>query len=282
MLSVKKLESLIIEPTNSCNLRCGMCPMNGVASAAIRKKGFMPFLMFKDIIDQTPGIKRVSLNNWGESLLHPDIVKMIGYAKKKGVEKVLLCTNGTMLDAGLSRSILAAGLDTLEVSIDGLQDSYERVRGFNYQDLLARVDDFIWQRNNGYPGCELGVVMVDNGAPQEEINEFKKLWMGKAGYVKIQPCLGRKTRVKPCPELWGSTMGRLVVLWDGTVVPCCADHDGALSVGNVAEENLASIWNGPRLNQMREEHASGRFSGFCATCDDVIENKFIGAMIYRP
>ena len=36
------------------------------------------------------------------------------------------------------------------------------------------------------------------------------------------------------------------VLCDGTVVPCCLDHDGDLPLGNLFQQDMQSIVTGPR------------------------------------
>ena len=36
------------------------------------------------------------------------------------------------------------------------------------------------------------------------------------------------------------------VLWDGTVVPCCLDHEGDISLGNLYRQPLEDILNTPR------------------------------------
>ncbi len=52
----------------------------------------MDFELFTHIIDENPGINRLSLNNWGESLAHKEIFQMIEYAKEKDIKTILLCT----------------------------------------------------------------------------------------------------------------------------------------------------------------------------------------------
>ena len=50
-MQVKPLTSLIIEPTNTCNLRCTFC---FVTEGMTRKEGFMDFGLFKKVIDDCP------------------------------------------------------------------------------------------------------------------------------------------------------------------------------------------------------------------------------------
>ena len=50
------------------------------------------------------------------------------------------------------------------------------------------------------------------------------------------------------------------ILCDGTVVPCCLDREGAITLGNIFETPAEEILNSPRANAMREG-----FQRRCAT-----------------
>jgi radical SAM protein with 4Fe4S-binding SPASM domain len=58
------------------------------------------------------------------------------------------------------------------------------------------------------------------------------------------------------------------VLWDGTVVACCQDYDGAASFGNLREQSLKEIWEGDKLRRFREQWKAAAFSDGhpCAHC----------------
>ena len=45
---------------------------------------------------------------------------------------------------------------------------------------------------------------------------------------------------------------QLGVLWDGTVVPCCLDHEGDIALGNLFREDMASILDSPRAKAIYE------------------------------
>ena len=104
-----------IEPTNFCNLRCKMCPQSG---GLTREKGFMNLELYKKIIDEVGKWKPIiKLFNLGEPLLHPEIVNMIKYAKKKGCY-VMINTNATLLNEKKSIDIINSGLDEISPSVD--------------------------------------------------------------------------------------------------------------------------------------------------------------------
>ena len=47
------------------------------------------------------------------------------------------------------------------------------------------------------------------------------------------------------------------VLCDGTVVPCCLDHEGDLALGNLLEQDLAEILESPRARAICHGFAQG-------------------------
>ena len=60
---------------------------------------------------------------------------------------------------------------------------------------------------------------------------------------------------------------QLAVLCDGTVVPCCLDHEGTLALGNLFTQELSDILASPRACRMREGFACGeRTEPLCRRC----------------
>ena len=102
--------------------------------------GFMEMETYEAIFNQfTP--MAIKLNWRGESLLHPNIIRMIKYAKLKGVLDVALNTNGLLLDKEMVKHLLQAGLDRLIISVDGATpNSYENIRqGGNFEKLIKNI-----------------------------------------------------------------------------------------------------------------------------------------------
>jgi radical SAM protein with 4Fe4S-binding SPASM domain len=47
---------------------------------------------------------------------------------------------------------------------------------------------------------------------------------------------------------------------DGNVVPCTQISNNELVLGNVNENTLEEIWNGPKYEELRKMHVTGKFS----------------------
>ena len=75
---------IMIEPTNSCNLGCPLCP-TGI-NAKTRDKGLLKLDEFKKLIDQVKETTiEMYLQNWGEATLVKNLPEMINYASSNGI-----------------------------------------------------------------------------------------------------------------------------------------------------------------------------------------------------
>ena len=57
----------------------------------------------------------------------------------------------------------------------------------------------------------------------------------------------------PCNWLWKS----MAIYWDGTVPACCADFTSEQIVGNLNENSLMDVWNGPEFQAIRSAQVAG-------------------------
>ena len=48
------------------------------------------------------------------------------------------------------------------------------------------------------------------------------------------------------------------VLWDGTVVPCCLDHEGDVPLGNLYRQTLEEILDSPRARAIYDGFSQGK------------------------
>ena len=123
--------SIQIEPTNHCNYRCFFCPTGDKAllQKVSRPKGYMPFKLFKKIINDIcemskiskSKIKSILLYKDGEPLLHKDLPSMISYAKTKSASQyILVTTNGSLLKNDMLHNLVESGLDVMRFSMQSL------------------------------------------------------------------------------------------------------------------------------------------------------------------
>jgi MoaA/NifB/PqqE/SkfB family radical SAM enzyme len=117
-----------IDIAGTCNLRCPTCPV-GNSELAGRPRGLMSYALFERIIDKICREKPchrpiINLYNWGEPLLNPELPRMIGLLRERGLRSAL--SSNLNIKRGLEE-VIAANPDELKISLSGFtQETYER------------------------------------------------------------------------------------------------------------------------------------------------------------
>ena len=269
-MEVKKITSLIIEPTNTCNLRCTFC---FVTEGMTREGGFMDLDLFKKIIDDCPDLEHLCMHNWGEPLLHKDIFKMIEYAKNKGVNYVVMNTNGTLLTNKMIDQIVDSKLDIIRFSIDGSAETFKRVRGVELQNIERNINKLKKVKEKRRPKLKMGVVFTVEEDTEGDAEDYIAHWEKIVDHVRLQPKLITSPRTEICPEPFGKDYGKLVVLWDGRVIPCCVDYNANLMIGSAQNETVPNLWKNEKMDLLRAQHLKGEFPDTCANCNECESNK---------
>jgi len=269
-MEVKKITSLIIEPTNTCNLRCTFC---FVTEGMTREGGFMEFDLFKKIIDDSPDLEHLCMHNWGEPLLHKDIFRMIEYAKNKGVNYVVMNTNGTLLTDKMIDQIVDSKLDIIRFSIDGSAETFKRVRGVELKKIEQNINKLKNVKETRRPELKMGVVFTIEEDTEGDVEDYITHWEQIVDHVRLQPKLITSPRTEICPEPFGKDYGKLVVLWDGRVIPCCVDYNANLAIGSVQNDTIQNLWKNEKMDFLRQQHLKGQFPDTCANCNECESNK---------
>ena len=69
------------------------------------------------------------------------------------------------------------------------------------------------------------------------------------------------------PSFCHGLRDQIGVLWDGTVVPCCLDHEGDVPLGNLYTQELDHILNSPRARAIYDGFSRGRaVEELCRRC----------------
>jgi len=133
--------TIMFEVTNHCNLKCITCPRE-YAYGDEMDKGFLPFEGFKKVFDEAaPYLDSIGLTGLGETFLYKNLVKTVEYirAKNKGII-ISASINATLNNTIEIASQLVNKIDTIQISIDGLNDVYNEVRiNGNFDKFLSNV-----------------------------------------------------------------------------------------------------------------------------------------------
>jgi len=261
---------LTLESGNVCNLGCPLCP------TPVREKRLPSGMLKVDdarrIIDRFPYLTLIVLSNWGEPFLNKRLPEIIRYARSKHI-RVHLESNLTLLTNDQAEAVVASGLDTLMVALDGAtQASYAAYRvGGVQEDVLENVRRIRRvQERTGDRRTELVWKFVENRHNEHELEtaramalelgmrfERVTIWSPPGQEDEWRPRsaegAGRRTTTgspKRCHNLWQV----VTVNFNGDLHTCCSEFAPSDRIGNVLEEEFAPLWNGPEYRRRRREN----------------------------
>ena len=281
-----------IELTNKCPMKCVMCPRT---KNMTRPQGFMDYELYKRAIDELVAQNSEYINNrlvwlhhFGESLLHPRFGDFIRYASSRGV-RAALSINPVMLRYDFIDELLKAQPYLLCMSLDGHDDeSFHKIRGMKkaYGTSHDRLIDFLDRKVQSRSRIKVMVSMIDFDMNEASIKAQESYWKriagvdqflckdfstwdGVAGDINELARGGRSadavdTSAVACTLPWEV----MTVTWNGEVVPCCYDYDAKMVLGNMANQSLADIWNGEKLQAIRSEFIANKVTNpLCRHCE---------------
>ncbi|WP_163337815.1 radical SAM/SPASM domain-containing protein [Desulfopila sp. IMCC35008] len=270
-----------IEPTNHCPYTCIMCPRH---TRMNRKKGFMDFAVFQKIIDEISTYsddvknKEIELFHFGESLLHPEIAKMVSYTSEHNL-KATLSINPCDLTQPLIDTLVMSNPYQIIISIDSMDpDKYRILRGAhaNLDKAVINTSALLRSFQDAKSNTRLTVRMIVMHNNKDEKDSYTSFWRSQGAEVELRDFFPWNDRSlqelgniekyphsMPCPFPWQY----LVVQWNGDVVACCRDYNGQLILGNVRKQSLIEIWNGQRCTDLRNAIGSGTgLKQMCQEC----------------
>lgn len=280
---MKRFKKIYAEITNVCNLSCSFC------AKTAREPRFMQVDEFSFLLNEVkPYTDYLYLHLMGEPLLHPQLKDLLGLCEKSGI-RVNITTNGVLV--GPAKEILlhspalrkvAFSIHSFEAnSCNGVLESY-----------IHEICAFIKEAKDTPIICELRLWNGDSASRSGEnvLNETVLDLIAHELAIKIpagdnlQGSLKLRERVflnfaeifdwpdhgRPDKEEAVFCYGlrdHVGILADGTVVPCCLDHDGCLALGNLLTTPLAEILSSQRARKIYDGFSSRKAAeALCSRC----------------
>ena len=116
------LRWLFFEITNRCNLHCGHC-----GSSCSSEGRSLSLTDVEKTLKSIPLDKPAVCLTGGEPMLHPHFYEIADCVRRLGFPWGMT-TNATVIDESAAARLKKAGMSTVSVSIDGMEQSHERLR----------------------------------------------------------------------------------------------------------------------------------------------------------
>jgi sulfatase maturation enzyme AslB (radical SAM superfamily) len=257
-----------LETTNACNAKCIICPHREMQ----RPITTMADGFYTRLIDEcaAAGCREVHLHNFGEPLLDKRLEDRVAEAKHKGIAKVKIFCNGSLLTPVRARRLIEAGLDEVKVSLDGAtREEFERIRTpLKFDVVVQNVVELVNLRNALRSKLKVRVACCSTTDKESTMRSLEKV-VDSFSFGKLHNWGGqsvvRKALRKPCSRLWRTC----TVLAGGDVALCCLDYDGQQILGRVDERHsIRDVWNGQPYRDIRRAHRQSRQGEIplCANC----------------
>lgn len=264
-----------IELSSVCNLRCPMCyTISALFKEQVNTKR-MDWDLYTKIIDEIAGkVPALRLSLRGEATLHQKFVECIQYAKDRGIKEISFLTHGGKLTLPFFERIAKAGADWITISIDGVGETYEKIRKpIKFQEILDKIKAIKQYKDEN--GLRRPVIKVQGIWPAiaENPQEYYDTFAPYVDLVAFNPLidyLGNDTKIDyiddfSCPQQYQ----RLVIGADGLVMKCSNDEENQEVVGDANSETVHQIWHGAKLTAIREQQkrpCGFKESAVCRKC----------------
>lgn len=265
------IERCYLEITNICNLDCVFCPKNA------RPKRKMTMEEFDLLTDRLRGqVRFLYFHLMGEPMLHEHLSDFIQLAQQKDFVPVLT-TNGTLL---------AKGLKALPYKIQISLHSHEGNGRSHPEEYIREVMNFVlhaaesgtivvlrfWNQGGFDTSNEALLDLLSQYIPRPWTERYDGWRLSERIYVEYDQMFEWPEEThEECnvEEVFCYALRNQVgVLVDGTVVPCCLDHEGSVRLGNLYEQTLDEILTSPRAQALYDgfthHHATEEL---CRRCD---------------
>ena len=265
-----------VEPSAVCQLRCPACPV-GLAFGNKCAEFYMSMDLWERVLSQIKDSAFViQFYFQGEPLLNKDLPLMIREAHDAGLYTIV-STNAQAMTPELANALVAAGLDRIIISMDGLtQETYAAYRVGGSLDQCKAALRWLQEAKSAGLTIELQVLRLRSNEHEWRAfrKEYKTLGADRLVFKTAQlydyrhghPLMPtepryrryeqhedglwyRKPLSKGCFRVWSG----VVIAANGDVLPCCYDKDHAHAYGNLRTASLRELFSGPKAQAFRAQ-----------------------------
>ena len=272
------LAKIYVEITNVCNLQCAFCPGTKRAPRQMSPEEFSRL---------APEIKKVTsyvyFHVMGEPLSHPRLADFLQLAHANGL-RVILTTNGTLLPACQALLLSQPALHKVNISLHAMEangcfspEGYLRgccefAKAACRKEIICNLR--LWNLDGMQQGMNQANARILQLLHEHFPGEWEENTKGFCMAPKVFLEWGERFEWPDdaAPDYGESGFCRALrdqagILSDGTVIPCCLDHEGTLALGNAFETPLHEILNSPPARAIYDGFSRRvRHAALCRHC----------------
>lgn len=243
--STKSFSHIALETISKCNGRCSFCPVNRYNDP--RQLEWMDKKVFDKVINELSELNYdgvVSFFGNNEPFLDKRLIDCIENARPKLKNSIFsVYTNGTVLDVNKFLRIYDV-LD--ELVIDNYNDAGE------LNTSTKKIVDYIKKGNRNFENLTVKLRLENQIMDSRAGNSPNKKDTIKLNATCVYPFY------------------QMNIIPNGDVSLCCNDAFAENVVGNVKNETLNQIWQGEKLNDVRQKIIKTRQNiDICKGCDSL-------------
>ncbi len=295
--------SMYVEPTRVCNFKCFYCmhATRGKPGGALEQTGFrldhMDMALYAKIVQEISAfpkaVKRVCFSGLGEPLANPRLPEMIRKLREAGFTgRVDVISNGSLLTHELSDALIAAGLNRLQVSIQGLsREQYGENCGVAVDMEKLRSELAYFHEKSQGTDASLFIKIIDVMLKSEEDKaRFFEMFSGLCDTIFVEHLVimeqqmgdhgGRADHSRNLNgeyvekrNVCGVMFYFLQVNIDGETFPCSTPGlPNSFSMGCMKTQTLQEIWDGVRRHGLMCKNLKDGYAAIpaCRECSSCV------------
>lgn len=268
---MKRFKKIYIEITNICNLSCDFCPKTS------RTKKYMSEEEFNTVLGAVGSYTdHIYLHLMGEPFLHPELGRFLEISAENNL-KVNVTTNGTLIGSVAEILLKSTALRQVNFSLSSFEANSA---GESLEHYVHRIIEFAERASRETNIiCSIRLWNLDSdvlkGMNKENDEIFRQLERELDLEFSIKELLGERKSANLGRNLYLNMAEKfswpditeeekqdrvfcyglrdhIGVHVDGTVVPCCLDSEGHVSIGNIFHHSLENILNSDRAKNLFE------------------------------
>jgi len=255
-----------------------------------RKTGNLNISLYESFVKRAVegGLKEIGLYSTGEPFMTKNLHEFIAIAKKNGIKRVYIDTNGALATIDKVKKCVESGLDSMKFSINaGSRETYKIIHGFDdFDKVVKNLKDIYNYKIKNNINLQLMASFVYTDLTFNEIDKFKDFFFKYFEDVKIvgahnqggrtldtarkitknsvKKINDEKKTIKPCAMLWNT----LHLTAEGYLTACCVDYENDLTYKKFDEkESILDQFNHENMRKLRRMHLTNNLDGtICKGC----------------